>query len=414
VIDQAPETNDDRLRRIRAITDAALSQLNGEALLQELLERVRDLIGTDTAAVALLDEDTQQLVTVAAIGLEVEVRQGFRLELGMGFAGRVVLTKAPVIIDIVDATTMNSPILGEASVRSLVAVPMLVGHELVGVLHLGTFLPRRFTEQDVTLLQLVADRAGLASRTRDTHADRATTLALQRSLLPSSFPTVQGVDLAARYAPGHHLGVGGDWYDVFNLPSGDLGVVVGDVSGHGLPAAVVMGRLRSALRAYALDEDDPATVLARLDRKITHFEAGNLATILYAMINPARDRMTVSVAGHLPPVLAVPDQEPCPLNLPVDLPVGVGAATTRRSTVVDLASDSTVVFYTDGLIERRAEIIDDGLRRLCATVRPGSAEAVCATIMENMGVDAADDDIALLVMRTQPMAPLPRHPADDA
>jgi sigma-B regulation protein RsbU (phosphoserine phosphatase) len=121
---------------------------------------------------------------------------------------------------------------------------------------------------------------------------------------------------------------------VFNLPSGDLGVVVGDVSGHGLRAAVVMGRLCSALRAYALDEDEPATVLARLDRKITHFEAGNLATIVYAMINPARDQMIVSMAGHLPPLLAMPDQEPRTLNLPVDLAVGVGAATTRRSSVI--------------------------------------------------------------------------------
>ncbi len=108
-------------------------------------------------------------------------------------------------------------------------------------MHVGTHRPREFTEQDVALLQLVADRAALAEQASQNRADRAATLALQRSLMPTRLPVVDGLDLAARYLPGHRTGVGGDWYDVFGLPSGDLGVVVGDVSGHGLRSAVVMG-----------------------------------------------------------------------------------------------------------------------------------------------------------------------------
>jgi serine phosphatase RsbU (regulator of sigma subunit) len=278
---------------------------------------------------------------------------------------------------------------------------MFAAGELVGVLHLGSFAERRFTEQDVALLQLVADRAGLASQARQSQADRTATLALQRGLLPSRLPGIEALDLAARYLPGHRVGVGGDWYDVFPLASGHCGVVVGDVSGHGLRAAVVMGRLRSALRAYALEWDDPAEVLTRLDRKIHHFEAGNLATILYAMISPKRDQMTVSVAGHLPPILSVPGQAPYPLQLPVDLPVGVGRTDTRRSTTVELPSGSTIVLYTDGLVERRSEIIDEGLQRLCDAIVAGSADSVCATIMARLDVGTAEDDIAVLAIRRE-------------
>jgi serine phosphatase RsbU (regulator of sigma subunit) len=398
VLDHAAGTSDERLRHILAVTDAALAHLDTDSLFQELLDRVRTVLDTDTATILLLDQEAQQLVTVAAIGLGDEVRQGFRLDLDAGFAGRIADTKAPVIIDALDADAMASPVPSHVGITTLVGVPMLAAGELVGVLHLGTYQRRTFTRQDVALLQMVADRAALASQATQNRADRAATLALQRSLLPSRLPRVPGVDLAARYLPGHQLGVGGDWYDVFVLPSGDLGVVVGDVSGHGLRSAVVMGRLRSALRAYALIEDDPATVLTFLDRKITHFEAGSLATILYAKINKNRDRLTVSVAGHLPPVVARPGEPARLLGLPVDLPVGVGDSKERRSTTVDLSPGSMVVLYTDGLVERRGEIVDEGLDRLCATISAGSAESTCAAIMAAMDLGLARDDIALLAL----------------
>jgi phosphoserine phosphatase RsbU/P len=399
VIETAEEAGDERLRRIVALTDAALSHLDVDDLFRELLDRVRTLIGADIAGIQLLDQDAQQLVTVAAIGVEEEVRQAYRLDVGAGFAGRVAATKAPVIIDTVDATSVASPILRATGVVSLVGVPMFAGGELVGVLHLGTFKPRQFSEQDLALLQLVADRAGMASKAQQSQADRAATLALQRSLLPTRLPVVDGVDMAARYVPGHHLGIGGDWYDVFVLPSGHLGVVVGDVSGHGLRAAVVMGRLRSALRAYALDWDNPADVLTRLDRKIRHFEAGNLATVLYAVISPARDQMRVSLAGHLPPIVAAPGEPARMLKLPVDVPVGVGYSKTRQSATVALPERGLVVLYTDGLVERRGKTIDAGLRRLRDAVVPGPAETVCTGVMARMKIADAEDDIALLAVQ---------------
>jgi phosphoserine phosphatase RsbU/P len=399
------------LRRIEAVTDSALSRLDVDDLLEELLSRVRELLGVDTAAILLLDQHAQQLVATAAKGLEEEVRQGFRIAVGRGFAGRVAQDRQPVIIDQVTETNVVNPILHEMGIRSMLGVPMFAGTELVGVLHVGTLSPRHFTEDDVRLLQLVADRASLASQTRLGNIDRAAALALQRSLLPTRLPVINGVDMAARYIPGHHTGLGGDWYDVFTLPSGWLGIVVGDVSGHGLPAAVVMGRLRSALRAYALECDDPADALSRLDHKVQHFEAGSLATVLYALVTPERDEIRVSLAGHLPPMLGTVGHETVPLVLPVDRPLGIGRPKPRRSTSVEFPPDSVLVCYTDGLVERRGELIDVGLDRLRAAIRPGPADTVCATIMSALGVEQPVDDVALLTLRRVGPVELPALPA---
>jgi phosphoserine phosphatase RsbU/P len=392
---------DERLRRIMAVTDSALSHLDTEALFGELLDRVRSLLGTDTAAFLLLDPGTRELTTVAAAGLEDEVIQGIRVAVGDGFAGKVAATNAPIIVDRIDETNVASPVLRAKGLTTLVGVPMRAGGEVTGVLHVGTYAQRHFAEQDVALLQLVADRAALASQAQQSLTDRAATLALQRSLLPTLLPRPEGIDLAARYLPGHNLGVGGDWYDVFTLPSGHLGIVVGDVSGHGLRSAVVMGRLRSALRSYALDHDDAAEVLYRLDRKITHFEAGNMATVIYALLDPERNRLVVSSAGHPPPVMAHPTGAPCPLVIPTDAPVGAGWQRLRHNTTIDLPEGSTIVFYTDGLVERRGEVIDQGIQRLCKAVDAAPAEIVCRTVMARMDVASAEDDIAILAIHRQ-------------
>jgi serine phosphatase RsbU (regulator of sigma subunit) len=280
---------------------------------------------------------------------------------------------------------------------------MVAGSDLVGVLHVGSCTPRVFTDDDVHLLQLVADRASLVGRVRSHKLDQAAALALQRSLLPIQLPSVPGVDLAARYVPGHDFGVGGDWYDVFTLPSGWLGVVIGDVSGHGLGAAVVMGRVRSALRAYALICDDPGQALTLLDRKVHHFETGNLTTALYAMVSPDRSTIHIALAGHLPPVLASPGREAVVPEMVVGPPLGVGkAAVLRCTTVLDFPPGAVLVSYTDGLVEKRGEIIDVGIKRLTDAVRPGTAETVCATVMAGVGSEQPTDDIALLVLRRLP------------
>jgi sigma-B regulation protein RsbU (phosphoserine phosphatase) len=393
---------DERLRRLAAVTDATLSRLDASDLLDELLERVRDLLDADTAAILLIDPHSRQLVATAAKGLEEEVRRGLRIAIGRGFAGRVAETRRPVVIADVTPADVVNPLLIEKGIRSLLGVPIIATGEVLGVLHVGTLKPREFTAEEVELLELAADRAGVAGQIRSRKLEQAAALALQRSLLPSTLPEVPGVELAARYVPGHEFGIGGDWYDVFTLPSGWLGVVIGDVSGHGLASAVVMGRIRSALRAYTLVTDDPAEALSLLDRKVRHFEAGNLTTALYAAISPDRTVAHVSTAGHPPPVLVVPDERAVVLGLPADPPLGINSPTrARRTTTVGLPPGAALVFYTDGLVERRGQVIDIGLERLTEVVTPEPAEALCARIMTSVGSDEPTDDVALLVVRRQ-------------
>jgi putative methionine-R-sulfoxide reductase with GAF domain len=402
MIDAQGSGTDERLRRIEAVTDATLSQLDVDDLFHELLDRVHDVMGVDTAAILLLDEHAQQLVATAAKGpVEAEaVRPRSRIPVGRGFVGRVAQNKQPMTLDNVTAADVGNPAMVDVGIRSLLGVPMFARGEVIGVLYVGSRSPHRFTDDDVQLLQLAADRASLASQTRSSSIDRTAALALQRSLLPTHLPDAPGVDLAARYVPGHDAGVGGDWYDVFTLPSGWLGVVIGDVSGHGLRSAVVMGRLRSALRAYALVCDDPANALTLLDRKMHHFEAGNLATVLYAMISPDRTTIQMSLAGHLQPILSAPGRRAGTLEIPVDLPLGTGPRPpVRRRTEVAFPDQAVMICYTDGLVERRGEVIDVGIERLCAAVEPGPAETVCARIMGTLAAEQPTDDIALLTIR---------------
>ncbi|MDG4825627.1 SpoIIE family protein phosphatase [Asanoa sp. WMMD1127] len=414
---EAATDSDERLRRLEAVTDAALSHLDVDELLAELLERIRDLLHVDTAVILLLDPHARQLVASAATGLDESFRLGARVPVGRGFAGRIARDRKPVIVDDATEESDTSPLIRGRGIRSLLGVPIYGGGELAGVLHVGSMRPRAFNADDVRLLEMVADRASVATHTRAGTVDRDTALALQRSLLPTALAEVPGVEMAARYLPGHDSGVGGDWYDVFTLPSGWLGVVVGDVSGHGLQSAVVMGRLRSALRAYALVCADPADALVHLDAKVHHFETGNLATVLYAMIPPERDSIHVSVAGHPRPVLVDAAGHVELLRAPADVPLGMGRPSTRRrTTVVDFPPGALLVCYTDGLIERRRESIDVGLDRLRATVWPGEPDEVCTALMLSVGAERPSDDTALLAIRRigPPPAPEPRVLVDAA
>ncbi len=397
-----PSSVEDRLRAIQSITDAALSRLDDQELLSELLERTREALQTDTAAVLLLDFASGQLIATAAAGLEEEVHQGVRIPVGRGFAGRIAAEHQPVILDHVDHTTVLNPILLAKGIQSMMGVPMVAGGKVIGVLHVGSLTQRRFTGHEVELLQLAADRAAAALQSVAVQGDRQAALALQRSLVPAALPAVAGVEMAARYIPGSG-GVGGDWYDVFTLPTGELCLVMGDVAGSGLPAAVIMGRMRSALRAYALETRDPAEVLTRLDRKMQHFEADAMATVLYAVIDPGFERMAISLAGHFPPIIASPGQPAELASVAVGMMIGIADPAPRPVTTLPIPPGALLCFYTDGLIERRGEVIDDGLARLCRAVTAQSAETACAAVMQDLvGSGTARDDIALLVVRRQP------------
>lgn len=395
---------EDRLRDIRSVTDEALSHLSADELLAALLDRVRAILDADTAAVLLLDNSGRQLVATAASGLEEEVAQGVRIPVGRGFAGRIAAERRPVILERVAHGLVLNPLLLQKGIRSLVGVPLVVHGAVLGVLHAGTLQDRVFTDDDAALLQLAADRAAVAVQSLRAREDHAAALALQRSLVPSALPALAGAEVAARYVPGSGH-VGGDWYDVFPLPSGQVALVVGDVAGSGLAAAVIMGRIRSALRAYALEFPSPADVLAKLDRKMQYFEETPImATVCYAVLDPDSGQLAISSAGHLPPVIAAPGQRGETAEIAVDLPIGVANPFVRQATTRTLVPGTVLCLYTDGLVERRHEHIDDGIARLCQAVTPEPPEDVCATAMQTLvGHQPPGDDIALLVLRWLPV-----------
>jgi hypothetical protein len=411
-----------RLRDIEAVADAALARLDERAIVDAVLERVKKVLQADTAAVLLLDRSARYLFATAASGIEEEVRQGVRIPVGAGFAGRIADSRKPVILTTVDHTTVRNPLLVDRGIKSLLGVPLTADGKLIGVLHVGSLAGRRFGQQDEELLQLAADRLALALQSLMSRDDALAGAALHYSLLPATLPEVPGTGLAARYVTGSG-NVGGDWYDLFLLPDGKLGIVVGDVAGSGLEAAVIMGRMRSALRAYVLETEDPGDALRMLDRTIQYFEPAAMATVLYGLYTPGTGELVFSSAGHLPPVLAVPDGRPSGV-LPIepDPPIGAVDEPARHFATAVIPPGALLCCFTDGLVERRDEVIDAGIGRVAITldelISPGQdtrhdrghdpargggsallAEDACAAVMRSLvGSAAPQDDIALIAL----------------
>ena len=397
-IPRLPET--DLLANLLAVTDSALTKLSVEDLEIEVLERVRAVLDADTATVLLRDGSSDYLVAHAASGLEEEVREGFRVRIGTGFAGTIAARRAPMALDRVEPSTVVNPILWEKGLHSLLGVPLISEDDVIGVLHVGRLDGRPFHDDDVALLEVAAERVAGATIARRLAIEAAASGLLERSLMPTRFPEIDGFEFAGRYVAAEARTIGGDWYDTFTVPDGRLWMIVGDVVGHGLTAAVVMGRVRSALRAYALLGGGPAEVLELADLKVQHFEIGTMVTVLAAVAAPPYDRVEFASAGHPPPILAVPNADPEMAPIDVDPPLGAFPDITRRSTSVDLPLGGVLLLYTDGLVERRGESIYQGIEKLCAATPLDHPERVCQSVMHHMvGGQAAEDDIAMLAVR---------------
>jgi phosphoserine phosphatase RsbU/P len=371
-----------------------------------LLERARQLLLADEATLLLLDNTDTALVPVASSGLETPVQARFRVPIGAGFAGRIAATGQPLALSEVNDETVLNPVLQRSGMRTLLGVPVPGRPRPLGVLHVGSLTPRLFTDADIRPLEQVAAQLAIEVRRRRATEEHIAALALQRSLLPTTAPRIEGLDIAARYIPAEG-DLGGDWYDVFRLPDDRIGIVMGDVAGHGLAAAVVMGRLRSALRAYALEHSDPAEVLRLLDIKISYFEAGAVATVLYAVAEPPFTQFAFSSAGHLPPFFVRPGSPPQAADVVPDPPLGVPGPWVRHTTTVQLPVEATLCLFTDGLIERRptadaadADQFSGGLDRLHGALRPGDANAACTALLADLiGDDVTEDDVAVLLVR---------------
>ncbi|HEX8074830.1 MAG TPA: SpoIIE family protein phosphatase [Thermoleophilaceae bacterium] len=392
----AAERSAEQLHQLQSITDVALGQTLDDELLVRLLVRLREVLAVDTAAVLLVDAEGLELVARATAGLEEEVEEGVRIPLGEGFAGRIASEKRPVKLDDVVHEDVVNPILLEKGIRSLLGVPLLVEGRAIGVLHVGSLVRRAFTRDETALLELAADRiAGAIDRARK----HGIAEVLQRRLLPARLPELGGLSMAARYLPGaDDSRVGGDWYDVLSLPEDRAGVVMGDVVSRGVRAAAAMGQLRTALRAYAVEGDAPGRVLDRLARLIRSTDDREMATVAYAVLHPGTGELSYSLAGHPPPLVIPADGEPRFLAEIPSSPVGVGPGAPHREATAALAPGDVLLLFTDGLIERRGESIDEGFERLREAARAGprAPEQLCDHLLATMETGA--DDVALLAI----------------
>ncbi|MFI6641510.1 SpoIIE family protein phosphatase [Streptomyces sp. NPDC050504] len=328
-------------------------------------------------------------------------------------------------------------------VQSTLAVPMVAHDTVVGLAQFSrTKGSEPFGERDLALAVELAARAAVCiDNARLYRREHERALILQRSLLPPGDPEAAGLDIACRYLPGNTATeVGGDWFDVIELPGHRTALVIGDVMGRGLRAAVAMGELRTAVRTLALLDLEPAEVLSALDeiarglgtpggtQQASRVARGSrdadlsevyLATCVYAVYDPVTRRCTFANAGHLPPVLVEPGEAALMLDVPPGMPLGVGGEPFEE-VEVELPEGALLALYTDGLVESRDHPLDEGLRAFRAALT-GPAERpledVCDHVLNTLDTRHGEDDIALLMAEVRGMPTeavgdwqLPREP----
>ena len=230
---------------------------------------------------------------------------------------------------------------------------------------------------------------------------RSASLTLQRSLLPKGLPRIDGVEFAARYIPGESgMEVGGDWYSAIAIDDHRFAFTVGDVSGRGLGAATIMAGLRYTIRAYASLAYDPARILETTSKEIDISSDGHFATVLIGLVDNDRREVTVASAGHLPALL-LDGERSVFVNAPVGVPLGIDGP-GYESVTIPIPLNSTLIAYTDGLVERRHEVINVGMERLrtAASVEAPSVDDLLSCIVDDFFAEqVSDDDTALLAIR---------------
>ncbi|MFJ7958767.1 SpoIIE family protein phosphatase [Streptomyces sp. NPDC096319] len=281
-------------------------------------------------------------------------------------------------------------------------VPLVARGQVLGAITVTRLRTREpFDAQDCVLIDEVVARAALnIDNARLYTTQREAALTLQRSLTNSELPAVTGLELTGRYLPASSHDVGGDWFDVIALPGGRTGLVIGDVMGHGIHAAAVMGQLRTAVRTLARHDIAPARMLRSLDAVVADLGEDEMATCVYAVHDPGTGRWVIARAGHPPPAVAAPDGTITFLDGPPGTPLGTGAHDFGTQEVV-LPVGGLLVLYTDGLIEARDRDLDQGMRQLAEALRPldRPLDTLCDEVLGRLLMGSAQDDVAMLLAR---------------
>jgi anti-sigma regulatory factor (Ser/Thr protein kinase) len=376
-------------------------------------EEIRAAFDAALVMVALADERAGGLLSVAASGMR---NRDLGAEPLLPFATPTLMTDAfrtdgTLVIgreEYVERYPHMARSIPDSRIQMAVG-RRFIGAEAAGAISMSFATERRFTDDDRALLdRLLALLPEAFARAGTTDRARETSLTLQAALLPED--RLVGFDdwqRAVRYRPAVEGDrVGGDWFDLFEVAPDQLAVAVGDIVGKGVQAAAVMGQMRSALRALARFADDPGQALDELDRFSVDVDGAFASTVVLATIDTRARLIRVATAGHLPPMIVTGDGV-----VVVDgargLPMGLGASSVRKVVEVALADEQTFFLYTDGLVERRGETIDDGLARLARTLERHRDEPLQRLV--DLTIDAAgtgNDDIAVLALR--PVGDRPR------
>ncbi|MGW6546037.1 SpoIIE family protein phosphatase [Streptomyces massasporeus] len=444
--------------RRAAAREAAAARRN-LALLNEAGARIGNSLDLETTARQLLDVVVPGFCDLATVDLYQGLLAGDEtppgLADGSGELRRVAFASAvsdapfagtgvPVAVGAVHHYPFNSPcadalrtarpqtVPGEDGglVQSTLAVPMVAHDTVVGLVQFArTKGSEPFGDRDRDLAVELAARAAVCiDNARLYRREHERALILQRSLLPPGDPEASGLDIACRYLPGNvNTGrpseVGGDWFDVIELPGHRTALVVGDVMGRGLRAAVAMGELRTAVRTLAQLDLEPAEVLSQLDEIARGLGAPGgvqqatraarrpreadlsevyLATCVYAVYDSVTRRCTFANAGHLPPVLVEPGEPALMLDVPPGMPLGVGGEPFEE-VEVELPEGALLALYTDGLVESRDHPLDEGLQAFVSALSDPTQplEDVCDHVLNTLDTHHGEDDIALLMARVQ-------------
>ncbi|WP_443046584.1 SpoIIE family protein phosphatase [Streptomyces sp. DSM 40750] len=451
--------------RRAAAREAAAARRN-LALLNEAGSRIGNSLDLETTARELLDVVVPGFCDLATVDLYQGLLVGDETPPGLAdgsaelrrvaFASAVsdapfVGGPAPVRVGAVHHYPFNSPCADALRtarpqqvpeegnlIQSTLAVPMVAHDTVVGLVQFSrTKGSEPFGERDRALAVELAARAAVCiDNARLYRREHERALILQRSLLPPGDPEASGLDIACRYLPGNAATeVGGDWFDVIELPGHRTALVVGDVMGRGLRAAVAMGELRTAVRTLALLDLEPAEVLSALDeiarglgtsggaQSASRTAASRprdkdlsevyLATCVYAVYDSVTRRCTFANAGHLPPVLVEPGESALMLDVPPGMPLGVGGEPFEE-VEVELPEGALLALYTDGLVESRDHPLDEGLQAFVGALTdpaqpptalradaPRSLEDVCDHVLNTLDTHHGEDDIALLMARVQ-------------
>lgn len=400
---EAAERSGRDLYDLQRITDVALSHLNLEELLDELLDRLTEIFQSDALGILIATEDGSRLNLRAQRGLGTNT--GIAIPIGEGIAGKIAASDAPLVIPDMLEQEDYRPFFEIGGIRCIIGVPMYLDDQLLGVVMAGSHQPNELGDREVRLLTLAAQRIGTGiSNASEYSREHRIADTLQRSLLPQDLPYVPGAKLAVRYLPGGPgTMVGGDWYDAVPLPCGRIGIALGDVTGKGVRAASLMGQVRSALYSYALLGQTPSEVLENLDRMIQSIGPESFATVVYMDFDPATKEIRMANAGHPPPLLKSAEEGVRYVSAVESPPIGVSPEPLHEESVLRADPGSVMVLYSDGLIEKPGGDIDKGLDALSAALQGApndDVEAICDHLLQAIFSSREPaDDVALAVVR---------------